>query len=163
MSLRKIPMFKHTLLFRLTILYAGLFTLTSLLIFVLFYFKIHSLAVEYADYFLSQVIQLLKKNSDQLNTAMIYVSDHGQSLGEKGIYLHGLPYFIAPDEQKHIPFLLWISDEFSDSAGIDKVCLKEHSADEYSHDNIFHSVLGLIGVKTDIYNPRLDIFAGCKS
>ncbi len=116
----------------------------------------------YTDYFLTQVIHFLKKNSDRLNTAMLYASDHGQSLGENNIYLHGLPYFVAPDEQKHIPFILWFSDGFSDTFGIDKSRLREHSGLAYSHDNLFHSILGLTGIETKIYDAKLDIFADCK-
>jgi lipid A ethanolaminephosphotransferase len=51
----------------------------------------------YTDYFLSQVIALLKKNQTH-QSAVLYMSDHGESLGEKGLYLHGMPYFIAPKE-----------------------------------------------------------------
>ncbi len=118
--------------------------------------------IVYTDYFLSKVIEFLKKNSDRFNTAMIYASDHGQSLGENNLYLHGFPYFIAPDEQKHIPFILWFSDGFSGAFGIDESRLREHSGLAYSHDNLFHSVLGVTGIETNIYNAELDIFADCK-
>ncbi len=117
----------------------------------------------YTDYFLTQVIDFLKDNSENFYTSMIYMSDHGESLGENGIYLHGLPYFIAPDEQKHIPFIVWLSPEYMTFAGINGNILAKEREKEFSHDNLFHSVLGLMGVKTKIYDPNLDIFTNCRT
>ncbi|SJM91300.1 putative membrane-associated, metal-dependent hydrolase [Crenothrix polyspora] len=116
----------------------------------------------YTDHFLTQVIHFLQQNSTNYHTAMLYMSDHGESLGENGIYLHGLPYMLAPDEQKHIPFILWLSKGFAEKFGIDKACLKQNSAAHYSHDNLFHSVLGLMSVQTSVYNKGYDIFHGCR-
>jgi lipid A ethanolaminephosphotransferase len=116
----------------------------------------------YTDHFLTEVIHFLQKNSGNFHTAMLYMSDHGESLGENGIYLHGLPYMLAPDEQKHIPFILWLSPGFADSFHIDKACLKQNSSTEYSHDYLFHSVLGMMSVNTGVYNKAYDIFAGCR-
>ncbi len=116
----------------------------------------------YTDYFLGRVIAFLKKNEERFNTAMVYVSDHGQSLGENNLYLHGLPYIIAPDEQKHIPFILWLSQGFEAVSGIDATCLQRQSSAPSSHDNLFHSMLGLMAVKTVAYNPDLDLFARCR-
>ena len=117
----------------------------------------------YTDYFLSQVIAFLEDNSDKFNTAMIYMSDHGESLGENNIYLHGLPYFIAPDEQKHIPFIVWLSPAYSKFIGINEKTMQEQRETKFSHDNLFHSVLGLMGVRTKIYDRNLDIFAGSRT
>jgi len=116
----------------------------------------------YTDYFLSEVIQLLKKNAGKYNTAMFYMSDHGESLGENGIYLHGLPYVFAPEEQKHIPFMLWLSKDFSKSFGLDTECIKQASSADYSHDNFFHSVLGMLDIKTTAYEADYDIFSHCR-
>jgi lipid A ethanolaminephosphotransferase len=116
----------------------------------------------YTDHFLTQVIHFLQQNSVNYHTAMLYMSDHGESLGENGIYLHGLPYMLAPDEQKHIPFILWLSKGYADKFGIDKGCLKQNSDAAYSHDNLFHSVLGLMSVQTSVYNKSYDIFHGCR-
>lgn len=116
----------------------------------------------YTDYVLAQVIDLLKKNSEQFNVAMLYLSDYGESLGENNIYLHGLPYIMAPDEQKHIPFILWLGDAFLKGNHIDKSCLQKKVDEKLSHDNLFPSVLGLMGVKTAMYDKDLDIFAGCR-
>lgn len=116
----------------------------------------------YTDYFLAEVINLLKKNTDKYNTAMLYMSDHGESLGENGIYLHGLPYSFAPEEQKHIPFILWLSKGFSDSFGLDGECIKQQRNAAYSHDNLFHSVLGMLDIKTSAYEADFDIFSKCR-
>jgi lipid A ethanolaminephosphotransferase len=117
----------------------------------------------YTDYFLKQVIKVLKQNSAKYNTAMIYVSDHGESLGENNMYLHGLPYMMAPDEQIHVPFILWFSDQLKSSLGINSECLEQKSTSKYSHDNLFHSVLGLMNVNTSIYDTELDLFAPCRN
>jgi lipid A ethanolaminephosphotransferase len=110
---------------------------------------------------LSNVIHFLQKNTEKYHTALLYMSDHGESLGENGIYLHGLPYMLAPDEQKHIPFILWLSDGFASSKGINKNCLRQNAANAYSHDNLFHSVLGMMSVNTGVYTKSQDIFSGC--
>jgi lipid A ethanolaminephosphotransferase len=115
----------------------------------------------YTDYFLAEVIKLLKTNAGKYNTALFYMSDHGESLGENGIYLHGLPYSFAPEEQKHIPFILWLSKDFSDSFGLDTECIKRQRTEPYSHDNLFHSVLGMLDIKTNVYQPDYDIFSHC--
>jgi len=110
-------------------------------------------AVLYTDYFLSRVIALLKRNEKDFHTAMLYVSDHGESLGENRIYLHGLPYFMAPDEQKHVAAVLWLGDSF----GIDRRALRAKAAMPFSHDNLFHTVLGMMEIRTSVYRKELDI------
>lgn len=110
-------------------------------------------AILYTDYFLSKVINLLKQNSNRFETAMVYLSDHGESLGENGLYLHGLPYVMAPDTQKHIAAIMWFGDNFK----IDKKSLKAISSKKFSHDNLFHTILGLMEVNTSVYNKNMDI------
>jgi len=114
----------------------------------------------YTDHFLSRVINTLKGRNN-INTAMIYMSDHGESLGENGVYLHGLPYFMAPQEQTHIPFIVWLSPDILNAENIDASCLQKNSRRKYSHDNLLHSVLGLMDVETKRYKPGLDIFSDC--
>ena len=109
----------------------------------------------YTDYFLSKVIGLLKSNNNQFETAMFYVSDHGESLGEKGIYLHGLPYFMAPEQQKRVASILWFNDKMKKE--FDYPALKTKTDHLYSHDNIFHTVLGMMDVSTSVYNKKMDI------
>ncbi len=111
-------------------------------------------ALLYTDNFLDSAINLAKRY-DNADTAVFYMSDHGESLGENGIYLHGLPYFIAPDAQKHIGSFLWLNDNFKQDLNISKIISKKSK--ELSHDYLFHTLLGLFGVKTKVYDPSLDI------
>lgn len=113
-------------------------------------------ALLYTDYFLSKVIGLLKENSTEFQTAMMYVSDHGESLGEHGIYLHGLPYLIAPDVQKRPAAVVWLGPSMK--LKINETRLRRRATTELSHDNVFHSVLGLFDVDTGVYRRLLDIF-----
>lgn len=116
----------------------------------------------YTDYFLSKVITYLKQKSDQFDTAMLYVSDHGESLGENGIYLHGLPYFMAPEYQTHVPMVMWLSDKFVESKHIDRLCLGHKENDQLSHDLVVHSLLGIMDVTTHLYEQNNDIFSSCR-
>lgn len=118
-------------------------------------------AVLYTDDFLARTIRFLDEQGGR-DTALIYLSDHGESLGEDGLYLHGVPYAIAPDTQTHVPMLMWLSPGFSAARGIDTACLKARSNDDVSQDNLFHSVLGLMQVRTPEYDPALDLFARCE-
>ena len=113
-------------------------------------------AILYTDYFLSETINLLKKNDNAFETAMLYISDHGESLGESGIYLHGLPYMIAPDTQKHVPMIMWFGRNY-DLSKRNLERLKSRSHQKYSHDNLFHTLLGMFEIKTNIYKANLDI------
>ncbi|MDQ0318462.1 lipid A ethanolaminephosphotransferase [Pararhizobium capsulatum DSM 1112] len=118
----------------------------------------------YTDHFLSEVIDRLAKRSDKLASSMLYMSDHGESLGESGLYLHGTPYLFAPDVQTHVPFVVWLDEDFARSIGVDRSCLsKEAAAGGRSHDNLFHSVLGMTNVQTSIYDKSLDVFSPCKT
>ena len=112
-------------------------------------------AILYTDYFLSKVINFLKPYSNTHETAMLYMSDHGESLGENGIYLHGLPYFMAPDEQKHISSLIWFGDEFKNDMDMEK--LNSYKNKQFSQDNLFHTLLGLFEVETGVYKKDMDI------
>jgi len=110
--------------------------------------------IVYTDYFLNNTIELLKDNTEAFDTAMFYISDHGESLGENGLYLHGMPYFIAPKEQTHVASLIWFDENFSNSINIDK--LISQSNNELSHDSLFHVILGLMDVNTSVYDNELD-------
>ena len=110
--------------------------------------------IVYTDYFLARTIEILQEL--KTSTILIYISDHGQSLGEYGLYLHGAPYTIAPDVQKDIPFLVWMSPEFMKKKGINSDQIKQSQS--HSHQNIFHSVMGAFNMHSDAYNDQLDIF-----
>ncbi|MFC6668924.1 phosphoethanolamine transferase [Marinobacterium aestuariivivens] len=119
-------------------------------------------SILYTDYFLSRVIGFLKQRQDRYDTAMLYMSDHGESLGEGNIYLHGMPYLLAPSEQTHIPFVVWLSRSLAQRDDINTQCLHGLRDSAVSHDNLVHSVLGLMNVRTEVYDPSLDIFRGCR-
>ena len=112
-------------------------------------------AILYTDYFLTQTIQFLKQNDRQFKTALIYMSDHGESLGEGGLYLHGMPYFIAPDTQKHIGALMWFGNQSKTEINTER--LKKVASKRFSHDNLFHTLLGFMKIKTAVYNKEKDI------
>ena len=112
-------------------------------------------AILYTDYFLSKTIAFLKANDKHYETALIYMADHGESLGEKGLYLHGIPYFMAPDEQTHVGALMWFGEKAR--ARIDTEALRQNASEKYSHDNLFHTILGLVGVETAVYDKSKDI------
>ena len=118
-------------------------------------------SVVYADHLLGSVIRWLKTQEAHNSPAMLYVADHGESLGENNLYLHGMPYGMAPDVQKRVPWITWLSPQFEQRSSITTACLKQQLDAPVSHDNYFHSVLGLMKVQTSVYQPALDIYAGC--
>jgi lipid A ethanolaminephosphotransferase len=118
-------------------------------------------AILYTDHVLAGIVGTLA-NAQALDTAMLYVSDHGESLGENGLYLHGLPYSIAPDTQTHVPMITWVSSGFATADGIDRQCLLAKTEQPLSHDNLFHSVLGLLDVQTSIYKTERDFYESCR-
>lgn len=114
-------------------------------------------AILYTDYFLSKAIQLLKNNKIEFESSLLYASDHGESLGEKNLYLHGLPYMIAPDTQTHVPMIMWFSNSFNNRERVGFEALKKKRHKPLSHDNLFHTILGLMGIKSSVYNEKMDI------
>jgi lipid A ethanolaminephosphotransferase len=119
-------------------------------------------AILYTDHVLAEIIGVLDGQSQRFDTAFLYVSDHGESLGESGLYLHGIPYAFAPDLQTHVPMILWMSDGFAAASKVDVDCLRGRADAAYSHDNIFHSLLGILDVVTSVYNRDRDLFAPCR-
>jgi lipid A ethanolaminephosphotransferase len=115
--------------------------------------------IAYTDHFLAETIGWLKKQPGP--GAMVYVADHGESLGEKNLYLHGLPYAIAPDVQKQVPWITWTSAAFAQQRGLRMGCLQDKQMALLSHDHYFHSVMGMAGVRSAEYQPALDIYASC--
>jgi lipid A ethanolaminephosphotransferase len=119
-------------------------------------------SIAYTDYVLSRQIEILRKASDRLDTMLVYASDHGESLGELGIYLHGMPYAFAPDDQTHVPMLIWTSPAFRSRMGIDDGCLRNHSHAAVSHDNLYHTILRAVGLSNKVYDPGLDLLQPCR-
>ena len=111
------------------------------------------------DHLLAETVRWLQ--TLQRPTALVYVSDHGESLGEKGLYLHGMPYRMAPTEQTHVPMLAWASKSLQQTQGLRLECLKGQAAQPWSHDNLFHTMLGLARVGTTARDGTLDMLAPC--
>ena len=120
-------------------------------------------ALRYTDHVLASLIAKLQAASPQVDTAMIYVSDHGESLGETNLYLHGLPYAIAPDIQKRVPMTVWLSAGAPRALALDAGCLGQQAALPIAHDHLFHTLLGLLDVKTRLYEAPLDLTHSCRA
>lgn len=119
--------------------------------------------IVYIDNMLAQTIHILQSEQN-IDAALWYFSDHGESLGENGIYLHATPYAIAPSQQTHIPMIFWANNGFYQHTGLNKACLAKAAAkNKYSHDNVFHSMLGIMDVQTKEYHKDLDLFQPCRS
>jgi lipid A ethanolaminephosphotransferase len=118
-------------------------------------------SIVYTDQLLASSIQWLKAQEARSAPALLYLADHGESLGENNLYLHGMPYGIAPDVQKRVPWITWLSPTFEQRTKLTTTCLKQQLDAPVSHDNYFHSVLGLMNVQTSVYKPALDIYAPC--
>ena len=112
-------------------------------------------AILYTDHFLGRVIALLKANTEHFETAMLYVSDHGESLGEYGMYLHGTPYMLAPDTQKHVPAVVWYSNALAHDLRVDDLAAR--SKRRWTHDSVFHTLLGLFEIRSNAYDPTKDL------
>ena len=117
-------------------------------------------SIAYTDHFLASTIRWLKAKGSQ-PTALVYLADHGESLGENNLYLHGLPYAVAPDVQKRVPWITWLSPAYEQRSGLRTACLKQQAEQRRSHDDWFHSVLGLLDVQTGVYRRANDLYAPC--
>lgn len=120
--------------------------------------------IVYIDQFLDKVIARLEQHKEW-ESVVYYLSDHGESLGEKGLFLHSAPYAIAPKEQTHIPMMMWFSDAWTKNEPFDLDCLRKNAEQPYSHDNFFHTVFSLMDMDmTSLkeYRTELDILAQCK-
>lgn len=110
--------------------------------------------IVYTDYLLHKTINLLK-DLNNTPSMMVFISDHGESLGEDGMYLHGVPYMFAPDYQKDVPFIIWRSNELIAHQGIKNQDINQLG--HFTQANIFHTIIGAFGVKTEIYDSDLDV------
>jgi lipid A ethanolaminephosphotransferase len=120
-------------------------------------------ALLYTDHVLAQTIAFLQRHAATHDTAMLYVSDHGESLGENKLFLHGMPYAIAPAVQKKVPMVMWLSPAYAKSFAVDTACLGKRARQSASHDNLFHTVLGMLDVNTLAYEPAFDLMHSCRS
>jgi lipid A ethanolaminephosphotransferase len=124
--------------------------------------NVYDNSIRYNDHFLSQTIDWLASRQSQYQTGLIYMSDHGESLGEMGIYLHGMPYAMAPEEQKHIPMIAWLGN-LGERTGVSERCVRGQLDAPLSHDNLYHTTLGLLDVASPTYQKPMDALAGCRS
>jgi lipid A ethanolaminephosphotransferase len=120
-------------------------------------------ALLYTDHVLGSLVAKLQAAAPAVDSAMVYVSDHGESLGENNLYLHGLPYAIAPDVQKRVPMVMWFSADAPQALRLDINCLRQRAAQPAAHDHLFHTVLGLLDVRTALYEPAFDLGQGCRT
>jgi lipid A ethanolaminephosphotransferase len=118
--------------------------------------------IAYTDHVLARAIGLLREASNDVDTMLLYVSDHGESLGEQGLYLHGLPYAFAPEMQKRVPMLIWMSPAYAAREGIAVDCLAGQRSGAVSHDNLYHTMLGAAEVRNDSYEANLDLLSNCR-
>lgn len=117
----------------------------------------------YTDANIADAIGYLKSLKGDFNTALLYVSDHGESTGEHGWYMHGLPKVIAPKDQTRVPLIAWISPGLEKAQRLDPDCVRRQKDAPYSHDNMFHTTVGLLEVATPAYNTTRDIFRACRA
>ena len=115
-------------------------------------------SIAYTDHVLAQLIGWTNAQAANYEATLLYVSDHGESLGESGLYLHGVPFAMAPSQQTHVPMIAWLASGSSARAD----CLRGHRTAPLSHDNLFHTALGLLRVQSAEYRPSLDAFAVCR-
>lgn len=119
--------------------------------------------IEYTSRVLDATIHELKELQKTRDVVLVFISDHGESLGEKGLYLHGMPMVLAPQEQYRIPMIFWLSKGAEKRLGVKRSCLQAVASAPWSHDNLFHTLLGLKTVKTLEYKQSLDILAAAKN
>lgn len=119
-------------------------------------------SIAYTDRFLGNTIDWLKTQSASFDTGLLYMSDHGESLGEYGLFLHGLPYNFAPEVQKHVPMVAWFDAGMAGREKLSIRCLRDDRDTPLTHDNLYHTVLGVMDVKTQTYKPALDAFEKCR-
>lgn len=120
-------------------------------------------SIDYTTQVLAKAMETARARQSSFDIAFLYISDHGESLGEKGIYLHGLPPMLAPSEQRAVPMLAWLSRGAEERLKLTRACLASVVDQPYSHDNLFHTILGVQGVRTTAYRAELDIFARARS
>lgn len=124
--------------------------------------NVYDNTIAYSDFVLSRQIELLRAAAS-VDGVLLYASDHGESLGEQEIYLHGMPYAFAPRFQEEVPMLIWTSEGYRRRVSLDDRCLQARAAQAASHDDLYHTVLGLMQLRNQAYDVKHDLLAGCRS
>ncbi|ANF82062.1 lipid A phosphoethanolamine transferase [Acinetobacter sp. NCu2D-2] len=122
--------------------------------------NVYDNSIVYTDHVLSQTIHTLQQLSNY-QTAFWYWSDHGESTGEHGLYLHGAPYRIAPSQQTHIPMLMWFSPAWQQTHQAQQTCLAQSKHKEISHDYLFSTALSLLDIRTEAHHAEYDLLHSC--
>ena len=118
--------------------------------------------IAYTDYVLYQLIEILERKMETNDTMLLYVSDHGESLGEGNLYLHAAPYAFAPEYQTRVPMQLWFPTTSANDMQVDLRCMAKLAQNaELSHDNLFHTLMGMFQVRSHEYDPSHDLLAMC--
>ena len=120
-------------------------------------------SIAYTDHVLAQAVRWLTTQALRYDATLLYVSDHGESLGENNLYLHGLPFAVAPVAQTHVPMLLWMASRAQADANVQPACLRAQRDVALTHDHLFHSALGLLGIRAAEYRAQLDALAPCRA
>ena len=118
--------------------------------------------IAYTDHVLSRQIEILRDAADHVDSLLIYASDHGESLGEQGMYLHGMPYSFAPKAQKEVPMLFWASAGYARRTSLSVDCLRARASGFASHDFLYHTILAAAESRDESYNSRLDLLSACR-
>ena len=120
-------------------------------------------ALRYTDHVLASLVAKLRAQADKVDSVMVYVSDHGESLGESGLFLHGVPRAIAPTEQTRVPMLMWWSANAPSAIGFDEGCMRARVKEPVAHDHLFHTLAGLLDLRSRIVEPAWDLTDGCRT
>ncbi len=118
--------------------------------------------IAYTDHMLGGVVDWLKSRSEDFDGGMFYMSDHGESLGEYGLYLHGVPYDFAPEAQKNVAFVTWLNGGLGKRSRVADECLRTKVDVPLTHDHLYHTVLGVMDVESKTYLQGLDAFSTCR-
>lgn len=115
--------------------------------------------IAYTSEVLAKQIDLLAAQAGRVDSVLLYISDHGESLGERNIYLHGLPRMLASREQTHVPMLAWLLPGAWQRLGVNEAALRQLAMQPLTHDNLAPTLLGLLGVRTSAVRVELDLMA----
>lgn len=119
--------------------------------------------IAYTDHVLGLAIDWLARQGERYDPALFYLSDHGESLGERAMYLHGMPWRIAPREQTHVPWIVWWPAATAKSAGVTLACLQSRRDAALTHSHLAHTMLAWMGVRTSAYRREADALAPCRT